>query len=205
MTSSWPVVCCREDEPCQQTFSRVSGYCFSSSLFSFMAVIPEKQDGENKRSAQHIYPRSFISTIIALRASYNLSTNKFPSWQISYLLQRAEFSEIPLLLAAALKRLDNILTLQAIQHKGGRELLAGLNWPLASLEGRINKQSWVTLWRHTCNAYHGNDKNTAITQSIIWFLDYSEKKSRKKFKMLISNFKIPSTLIHGWLHVTLAI
>lgn len=136
-----------EDEPCQQTFSHVSGFCFSSSLFSFMAVIPKKQDGENKRSAQHIYPWFFISTIIALRASYNPSINKFPSWQISYLLQRAEFSEIPLLLAAALKRLDNILTLQAIQHIGGRELLSWLNWYLASLEGRLNKQSWVTLWR----------------------------------------------------------
>lgn len=147
MTSSWPGVCCGEDEPCQQTFSPVSGFCFSSSLFSFMAVIPEKQDGENERPAGHIHPRSFISSITALRASYNPSTNRFPSRQIPYLLQRAEFSEIPLLLAAALKRLDNVWTLRALLHKRERELLAGLSWPLASLEGRVNKQSWVTLWR----------------------------------------------------------
>lgn len=56
------------DEPCQQTFSQVSGYRFSSSFFVFSLVLWHslKADGENKRPTQCICPQAFISIMIIL-------------------------------------------------------------------------------------------------------------------------------------------
>lgn len=105
----------------------------------------KKQDGENKRFAQHICPRALLSTTTAFNEVVTVQAQiNFPP-HIAYLLQIAGFSKTFLLLGAALQSLDNILALGALCLTGEGDSLLESPGLLYLLKRELIKQSCVAL------------------------------------------------------------
>lgn len=171
MTSSGSY-CLLGDEPCQQTFSQVSGYRFSSSFFVFSLVLwhwlSKSRWGGQEIHPVYLSPGLHIYNDHLKWGSQSPSPNKFSSWQIAYLLQRTGFSKISLLFVAALNRIDKALILGAPVPSGKEgDCLLNSNGFLYLLRDRI-PELCDPFWRHVCNVYHLNHEKIAITLTCTW-------------------------------------